>query len=109
MREGGCKVQDPCGRVNSFDYFRLLLVSGQDPAMELATSRVSLVCDDSFVWVPLRCLPSHGLFLMVTRVGVMLGNVVVQEGDVQVTMSYALYREALLWIRRTHLSAYLSA
>jgi hypothetical protein len=41
---------------------------------------------------------------MVTRVGAMLRNVVVQEGDIQVIIPYALYREALLWIRRTHRS-----
>jgi hypothetical protein len=35
---------------------------------------------------------------------VMLRNTVVQEGDIQVIMPYALYREALAWIRRTHLS-----
>ena len=31
-------------------------------------------------------------------------NSIVQEGDIQVTIPYALYREALLWIRRTHRS-----
>jgi len=41
---------------------------------------------------------------MVTRVGAMLRNVVVQEGDIQVIIPYALCRQALLWIRRTHLS-----
>jgi hypothetical protein len=32
----------------------------------------------------------------------MLRNSIVQEGDIQVTTPYALYREVLLWIRRTH-------
>jgi hypothetical protein len=32
----------------------------------------------------------------------MLRNSIVQEGDTQVTIPYGLYREALLWIRRTH-------
>ena len=41
---------------------------------------------------------------MVTRVGVVLRNVVVQEGDIQVIIPYGLYREALLWIWRTHRS-----
>jgi hypothetical protein len=34
----------------------------------------------------------------------MLRNSIVQEGDIQVTIPYVLYREALLWIRRTHRS-----
>jgi hypothetical protein len=34
----------------------------------------------------------------------MLRNSIVQEGDIQVTIPYALYREALLLIRRTHRS-----
>jgi hypothetical protein len=34
----------------------------------------------------------------------MLRNSIVQEGDIQVTIPHALYREALLWIRRTHRS-----
>ena len=31
-----------------------------------------------------------------------LRNSIVQEGDIQVTIPYVLYREALLWIRRIH-------
>jgi hypothetical protein len=34
----------------------------------------------------------------------MLRNSIVQEGDIQVIIPYALYREALLWIRRTRRS-----
>jgi hypothetical protein len=34
----------------------------------------------------------------------MLRNSIVEEGDIQVIIPYALYREALLWIRRTHRS-----
>jgi hypothetical protein len=34
----------------------------------------------------------------------MLRNSIVQEGDIQVIIPYALYREALLWIRRRHRS-----
>ena len=34
----------------------------------------------------------------------MLRNSIVQDGDMQVIIPYALYREALLWIRRIHRS-----
>jgi hypothetical protein len=33
-----------------------------------------------------------------------LRNSIVQDGDIQVIIPYALHREALLWIRRTHRS-----
>jgi len=46
----------------------------------------------------LRCVPSHGLSLLVTRVGVMLRNVVVQEGDIQVTIPYKRYAEVLTYL-----------
>jgi len=34
----------------------------------------------------------------------MLRGSIVQEGDIQVIIPYALYRETLVWIRRTHRS-----
>jgi hypothetical protein len=58
----------------------------------------------SFVLVSLYVRSRQRLSFVGRVAAGMLRNSIVQEGDTQVTIPYGLYREALLWIRRTHRS-----